>query len=80
MTKMFTRKEVVSLAHEVAGMSHDRVETIVFADGSISQITGSWEAQKPVWACFQGGLTPNEAFRALMEACTDEDGIPYTPK
>ena len=78
--KKFTKKEVISLAYEVSEKSRNGIHTIVFNDGTITQITGSYQANKPIWVEFEGNFTPQEALDALWEACENEDGIPYTPK
>jgi hypothetical protein len=76
----FTKKQVIDLAKEVSRIAHDRVHTVVFQDGSISQVTGPFQANKPVWVDFEGSFSPQEALDALWEACEDENGNPYTPK
>lgn len=76
----FTKAQVIELAKEVAKRAHDGVHTLVFSDGSITQINGPYSTEKTVWVDFEGQFTPREALDALWEACTDENGIPYTPK
>jgi len=76
----FTKNQVIEIAREVAEKAHDKVHTIVFNDGTISQVNGSFQANKPVWVDFEGQFTAQEALEALWEACEDENGNPYEPK
>lgn len=71
--------EVWEVAQEVAEKTGKKAETIVFTDGSMVKVTGSWTANKPVWAIFQGVYKPEEVAASLMQAHEDADGVPCWP-
>lgn len=59
-------EEVAQEVAEKAGAGHS---TLVFADGTVSVVTGSWEAQKPVLKNFEdASFSVEEAYQELQEA------------
>jgi len=51
---------------------------ITFTDYTFSVVTGSWEANKPVWVAFTGLCTEQEVYKALLQGCESPDGIPIS--
>lgn len=74
-------KKILEVATEVAEKAHAQVKTIVFTDSTIAQITGSWQANKPVWVCFENYKpTFEEVGAALVQAYEGPTGEPAYPK
>ena len=68
--------EIAQEAQKEVGTNH---ETLVFTDGNISNVCGSWEANKPVWVVLQGEYTAEEIAASLIESMEDGNGCPCNP-
>lgn len=73
--------EIMEISKQVAEKSSrtGKYDTIVFRDGTISTVSGSWEARKPVWCVFSGELDTYEVAAQLILAYEDEEGCPCYP-
>lgn len=71
--------KIVEIAKEVENKSSKRITTIVFMDGSITQVLGSWTANKSVWSLFEGKVNQYETIVQLVNAYETKDGIPAYP-
>jgi len=74
---MKLKEKIQKLAGEVAENTYSDSRTvIVFTDFTFTVVTGSWEAQKPVWVAFTGQCTESEVFEALVNGYESKEGIP----
>lgn len=77
--KFKSKKEFLGFCKTVAERTSDKWETIVFLDGSITTLTGSWTANKPVWCSFSRHCSAREVFLALSQSFENEYGVPQRP-
>ena len=71
------KQKIKNFASEVSEYTFNDSRTVIaFTDYTFSVVTGSWEAQKPVWVTFQGKCTVDEVFEALLQGYESPEGIP----
>jgi hypothetical protein len=70
-----TEKEFKKFCKEVANKTWGKYTTIIFKDGTISTVTGSWTAQKPVWASFTGEASLKQIENTLKASYETDEGI-----
>ena len=72
-----SKQKIQEFAKEVAEHTYNDSRTVItFTDFTFTVITGSWEAQKPVWVAFSGKCTEQEVYQALLQGYESPDGIP----
>ena len=73
------KQKIKNSASEVAEHTYNDSRTVItFTDFTFSVVTGSWEAQKPVWVAFSGLCTEQEIYEALLRGYESPDGIPIS--
>jgi len=73
------KQKIKNFAQEVAEYTYNDSRTVIaFTDYTFSVVTGSWEAQKPVWVAFSGLCTEQEIYEALLRGYESPDGIPIS--
>lgn len=56
------------VAEDAATKAHENVETIIFEDGTVSTVSGAWEARKPVLVVLgKGHYTKKEVMEAIAQ-------------
>ena len=74
---MTLKEKIQKLAGEVAENTYNDSRTVItFTDFTFTVVTGSWEAQKPVWVAFSGLCTEKEVYEALVQGYESKGGIP----
>jgi len=65
LTKL--KEKIKKFSQEVAENTYNDSRTVItFTDFTLSVVTGSWEANKPVWVAFSGLCTEEEVYQALL--------------
>jgi len=73
------KEKIKKFAQEVAEHTYNDSRTVItFTDYTFSVVTGSWEAQKPVWVAFSGLCTEEEVYQALLQGYESPEGIPIS--
>jgi len=71
------KQKIQEFAVEVSEYTFNDSRTVIaFTDYTFSVVTGSWEAQKPVWVAFSGLCTEQEVYQALLQGYESPEGIP----
>jgi len=73
------KQKIKNFSQEVAEHTFNDSRTVIaFTDYTFTVVTGSWEAQKPVWVAFSGKCTEEEVYEALLRGYESPDGIPIS--
>lgn len=67
MRKM-TEAEIQGLAEKIALQTSEQLTTIVFQDGEIKRVEGSWLEYSNIWVVIQGKAEPKELYTQLLQS------------
>ena len=73
------KEKIKNFAGEVAEHTFNDSRTVIaFTDYTFTVVTGSWEANKPVWVAFTGSCTEQKVYEALLRGYESPNGIPIS--
>jgi len=67
MRKM-TEAEIKGYAENIASQTSEQSTTIVFQDGAIKSVQGSWLGYENIWVVIQGKAEPGELYAQLLQS------------